>query len=202
MAIAFGLNIKLVYGNNLRSDIRTVAALSWTWTGALVGFLIGLGISAINEYVEWILYGSAELLPTYISLGLMFMLLGGLRGNRVSVTSNPNQGIWLSATNALIACIIVTLTMMISMFIVWQNYQLGLVAGILSIVSTLYMFGGGNVANHFYLRFLLWLSKDLSWDLVSFLEFGVNRVFLLRVGGGYLFTHKTLQNYFSTHVSK
>ena len=58
------------------------------------------------------------------------------------------------------------------------------------------MYGGGNVANHFYLRFLLWLTKDLSWDLVAFLEFCVNRVFLHRVGGGYLFIHQTLQAYF------
>ncbi|MCB9422803.1 MAG: NACHT domain-containing protein [Ardenticatenaceae bacterium] len=202
VAIAFGLNIYFVYGSNLRNDIRTVAALSWTWLGALIGLLIGLGIATTIEFVEWVLYGTSQLIPTYISLGLMFMLLGGLRGNRVSITSNPNQGIWLSATNSLIACNIVAFTMMAAMTVVWQNFRLGLVAGILSTVSIFFMFGGGNVANHFYLRLLLWLTKDLSWDLVSFLEFSVNRVFLHRVGGGYLFTHQTLQNYFAAHVTK
>ncbi len=202
VAIAFGLNIYFVHGSNLRNDIRTVAALSWTWFGAFIGLLIGFGVATIAEFVEWILYGTAELVPSYISLGLMFMLLGGLRGNRVSTTNNPNQGIWLSATNALITCGTVSFTMMAAMTIVWQNFRLGLVAGLLSIVSTLFIFGGGNVANHFYLRFLLWLTKDLSWDLVSFLEFSVNRVFLHRVGGGYLFTHQTLQKYFAAHVTK
>ena len=201
VAVAFGLNIYFVYGGNLRDDIRTVAALSWTWTGAFIGLLIGLGLSTAVELIEWTLYGTTQIVPTYLSLGLIFMLLGGLRGHRVSVTSNPNQGVWLSATNALIAAGIVGLTMFGATAVVWQNLFLGFIAGALSILSTLFMFGGGNVTNHFYLRFLLWLTKDLSWDLVSFLEFSVNRVFLHRVGGGYLFIHQTLQAYFAKRPS-
>ena len=201
VAVAFGLNIYFVYGGNLRDDIRTVAALSWTWTGAFIGLLIGLGLSTAVELIEWTLYGTTQIVPTYLSLGLIFMLLGGLRGHRVSATNNPNQGIWLSATNALMAGVIVGSTMFVATAVVWQNLFLGVIAGALSILSTLFMFGGGNVTNHFYLRFLLWLTKDLSWDLVSFLEFSVNRVFLHRVGGGYLFTHQTLQAYFASRGS-
>lgn len=59
------------------------------------------------------------------------------------------------------------------------------------------MFGGGNVVNHFFLRFLLWLTHDSPGDLIGFLEFSVDRVFLHRVGGGYLFVHQLLQGYFA-----
>lgn len=73
----------------------------------------------------------------------------------------------------------------------------GLVGGLLSLLITLFMFGGGNVANHYYLRLLLWLTKDLPADLIRFLEFSVDRVFLHRVGGGYLFIHQFLQAFFA-----
>jgi hypothetical protein len=201
VAVPFGLNVYFVYGSNLRDDIRTVAALSWTWFGAFIGLLIGLGLATIAELVEWNLYGTTQIVPTYLSSGLVFILLGGLRGHRVSATSNPNQGVWLSATNALMASVIVGLTILVVTTVVWQISFLGFIAGTLSVLVALFIYGGGNVANHFYLRFLLWMTKDLSWDLVSFLEFSVDRVFLHRVGGGYLFTHQTLQNYFASRGS-
>jgi hypothetical protein len=200
-AVPFGLNAYYVYGGNLRNDIRTVAALSWTWAGAFIGLLIGLGLATAAEFMEWILYDTTQIVPTYLSSGLVFVLLGGLHGRRVSATSNPNQGIWLSATNALMASAVVGLTMGVVTAVVWQNLFLAFIAGGLAILVTLFINGGGNVVNHFYLRFLLWLTKDLSWDLVSFLEFSVNRVFLHRVGGGYLFTHQTLQAYFAERAS-
>ncbi|MBE2223742.1 MAG: hypothetical protein IAF02_19540, partial [Anaerolineae bacterium] len=64
---------------------------------------------------------------------------------------------------------------------------------------TLFMYGGGNVINHFYLRFLLWLTKESPVRLIRFLEFCVDRVFLHQVGGGYLFIHQMLQDYFATY---
>ncbi len=201
VGVTFGLIAYFVYGSNLRDDIRTVAALSWTWSGAFTGLLIGIGLATAVELVEWSLYGVTQLTPTFLSLGLIFMLLGGLRGHRVSATSNPNQGIWLSATNALVAAGIVGLPMLVVTAVVWQNAPAGLIIGALTTLVTLFMFGGGNVANHFYLRFLLWLTKELPWDLVSFLEFSVNHVFLHRVGGGYLFTHQTLQAYFAKRTA-
>lgn len=198
--VTFGLITYFIYGSNLRDDIRTVAALSWTWQGSLKGLLIGFGLSAAVEVFEFILYGSTQILHTFLSLGLIFMLLGGLRGHRLTSTSKPNQGIRLSATNALIAGGIVGVVMMGVTAILWQDNQLGLVAGILSALVTLFMFGGGNVVNHFYLRFLLWLTHDSPGDLTGFLEFGVDRVFLHRVGGGYLFIHQMLQAYFAERI--
>ena len=204
VGITFGLITYFVYGLNMRDDIRTVAALSWTWTGAAKGLVIGLAITTVVELIEWFLYGSTEMIRTYVSLGLVFMMLGGLRGHRVTVTNKPNQGIWLSATNALTAGGVLGLVMTGITAVLWQNNTLGIVAGILSLLVTLFMYGGGNVINHFYLRFLLWLTKDSPVRLIDFLEFCVDRVFLHQVGGGYLFIHQMLQDYFAseTPVSK
>ena len=198
VGITFGLITYFVYGLTMRDDIRTVAALSWTWVGAGKGLLIGLAITTVVELIEWFLYGSTEMVRTYMSLGLVFMLLGGLQGHRVTATNKPNQGIWLSATNALTAGGVLGLTMTGITAVLWQNITLGLVAGFLSLLVTLFMYGGGNVVNHFYLRFLLWLTKDSPVRLIKFLEFCVDRVFLHRVGGGYLFIHQMLQEYFAS----
>lgn len=198
--VNFGLITYFVNGNTLRDDIRTVAALDWSWSGMAVGLLIGLGLATAVELVEFLLYGSTKILHTFLSLGLVFLLLGGLRGHRVTATSKPNQGIRLSATNALIAGGILGLAMTVVTAVLWQNPTLGLVAGILSAIVSLFMFGGGNVANHFFLRFLLWLTTDLPGDLTGFLEFCVNRVFLHRVGGGYMFIHQAIQEYFTRQL--
>ncbi|MCP4418038.1 MAG: hypothetical protein GY805_15555 [Chloroflexi bacterium] len=64
------------------------------------------------------------------------------------------------------------------------------------------MFDGGNVANLYFLRFLLWLTQGLPGDVTGFLEFGVDRVLLHRVGGGYLFIQQIMQIYFATHTTR
>ncbi|MFO7678530.1 MAG: NACHT domain-containing protein [Chloroflexota bacterium] len=197
VGVTFGLITYFVYGSNLRDDIRTVSALSWSWSGMGVGLLIGLGLATAVEIMEFLLYGTTKIVQTFVSLGLVFLLLGGLRGQRVTTTSKPNQGIRLSAANALIAGGILGLTMTVITAVLWQNAALGVIAGILSALVSLFMFGGGNVANHYFLRLLLSLTKDLPGDLADFLEFCVDRVFLHRVGGGYLFIHQEIQEYFA-----
>ena len=197
VGVAFGLITYFVYGSNMRDDIRTVAALNWSWPGAFIGLIIGISLAAVVELVEWALFGTTQIVRTFLSLGLVFMLLRGLRGSRVSTTSLPNQGIRLSAKNAVTAGLIIGGVMLVVTAVTWQNLTLGFVGGLLSLLVTMFMFGGGNVVNHFYLRFLLWLTKDLPADLIGFLEFGVDRVFLHRVGGGYLFIHQFLQAYFA-----
>ncbi len=202
VGVTFGLITYFVYGLNMRNDIRTVAALDWTWQGALTGLLIGIGLTTLVELIEWTLYGTTEILRTYLSLGLVFTLLGGLRGHRLSKPNKPNQGIRLSATNALTASGVLGLVMTVITAVLWENVTLGLVAGLLSLLVTMFMYGGGNVINHFYLRFLLWLTNDSPPRLIQFLEFCVDRVFLHRVGGGYLFIHPLLQEYFASQFPR
>jgi hypothetical protein len=61
----------------------------------------------------------------------------------------------------------------------------------------LLIYGGINVMNHFFLRFMLWVNGAIPWKLVDFLDHAVERIFLRRVGGGYIFIHRTLLEYFA-----
>ncbi len=47
------------------------------------------------------------------------------------------------------------------------------------------------------MRVLLWRSGTLPLNLVPFLDYATDRILLRRVGGGYLFTHRLLLEYFA-----
>ena len=77
---------------------------------------------------------------------------------------------------------------------------LGLVAGGDSrFILGQVVFGGiGTFVRHFALRKLLAHYDYLPWRLVPFLEYARERLLLRRVGGGYIFIHRTLQEYFAS----
>ena len=70
------------------------------------------------------------------------------------------------------------------------------VAILLGMQSGLF-FGGHACIQHYLLRYFLWRNQSAPLNYVPFLEFAVNRVFLYRVGGGYLFLHRSLMEYYA-----
>jgi hypothetical protein len=57
--------------------------------------------------------------------------------------------------------------------------------------------GGYACLSHAALRGVLWRSDCLALDSVSFLDYATQRVFLRKVGGGYMFVHRMLQEHFA-----
>ncbi len=57
--------------------------------------------------------------------------------------------------------------------------------------------GGFACFQHLTLRFLLWCNGFAPWRYVRFLDFAAERVFLRKVGGGYIFVHRMLLGYFA-----
>jgi hypothetical protein len=55
------------------------------------------------------------------------------------------------------------------------------------------------VANHFILRFLLWRRGKIPYSFIAFLDHAAGLVFLHKVGGGYIFIHRLLQEYFAEY---
>ena len=60
------------------------------------------------------------------------------------------------------------------------------------------IFGGLVVIQHFALRFVLHRKGLLPWKLVPFLDYSSERIFLRKVGGGYVFVHRMLMDYFAS----
>ena len=68
--------------------------------------------------------------------------------------------------------------------------------------SGLFWFGGRAVLRHYTLRFLLSYANILPFPfsdkkLIAFLDAMAERLILRRVGGGWIFIHRTLLEYFA-----
>jgi hypothetical protein len=58
-------------------------------------------------------------------------------------------------------------------------------------------FGGFACLSHLALRLVLWRIGALPLATVHFLDYATERVFVRKVGGGYTFVHRLLQDYFA-----
>ena len=111
--------------------------------------------------------------------------------------SSPNQGIWHSARTGLVYGLVGG--PLVGLF-EGLTYGLlaslagGLVYGLLAGLS----FGLGAFFQHFTLRFWLWRTHSLPRNVVAFLDEAAERLLLRKVGGGYIFIHRLLLEYFAS----
>ena len=48
------------------------------------------------------------------------------------------------------------------------------------------------------LRFILWRNGYIPRNYADFLDYAAERIFLRKVGGGYIFIHRMLMEYFAS----
>ena len=60
------------------------------------------------------------------------------------------------------------------------------------------MLGGLFCLNHFVLRLVLWFSRLAPLRYARFLDHAAERLFLRKVGGGYIFVHRMLRDYLAS----
>jgi transcriptional regulator with XRE-family HTH domain/GTPase SAR1 family protein len=58
--------------------------------------------------------------------------------------------------------------------------------------------GGIAAIEHYTLRWYLWRCGSLPWNVVRFLDYASERILLRKVGGGYIFLHRLLLEYFAS----
>jgi hypothetical protein len=133
----------------------------------------------------------------------------------------PNQGIRRSALNGLAFGLVSTV---IVGLLGWLSYELsnglssvldlgpslgpslGLPVALLVGLCTGLLVGllNGGLASfrHCVLRFLLWRTGSVPWHYVQFLDYAAERILLRKVGGGYIFIHRLLLDYFASLEKK
>jgi hypothetical protein len=57
--------------------------------------------------------------------------------------------------------------------------------------------GGSAVIKHYALRLILWLTRYTPLDFIKFLDHCSKLILLKKVGGGYIFIHRMLLEYFA-----
>ncbi|MBE2223102.1 MAG: NACHT domain-containing protein [Anaerolineae bacterium] len=146
-------------------------------------------------------------------------LFGGLDSVLEATTSihkmehsfTPNQGIHNSGITALRIWLIAGLGpwLIIGLFLgaisgrLFFGLSIGLVFGVFHGINRASAFGGSAYLSHYMLRLLLTRNSILPFPLsdrrlAAFLDDMTDRILLRRVGGGWVFIHRTLLDYFAS----
>ena len=196
-------------------------------SGLRVGLLLGLFFGLFG-----LVGGVPELKPSYGLLGLALGLSAGgmlsgcsqglscgfVREITDRVKASPNQGIKLSGKNASTAFLVACLSPVplggltgaaIGPYVSEGLYfalSVGLTVGLsVGLIFGLILgsnLGGSAVIKHYALRLIFWLSGYTPFKFIKFLDHCAKLIFLKKVGGGYIFIHRMLLEYFADLTPK
>jgi len=209
--LLYGLVGLVVYGF-IHQPIDPVETIRWSWRQAsgklILGVLVGLVLYFFTK--DFVIPEQTGAIPLLLFslMGLMIaMVFGFSRGQEVETAIVPNQGIWRSATNALRMGLAIGLPT--GFFVgTLQGLHLSLTRGAAFGVVNGLIFGllaafigaqgsGITCIKHGVLRILLWGYGYTPWNYARFLNYGCDRIFLHKVGGGYAFIHRALMEHFA-----
>lgn len=198
-------------------SIQPLESLKWSWNrakiylpaGLIGGPIFGIFIKLLYELIanplHWQIFTDASVdfnqdiiqrgLVFGLSLGVLFGLIRGLTGPGIDQITIPNQSIRQSAKNSLIFGIMgISVMSTAAMSIGWNPFFWGSFGLIIGMAA-----GGGEAClKHLILRIMLYIQGYIPWNYAHFLDWATERIFLQRVGGGYIFIHRLLLEHFAS----
>jgi hypothetical protein len=134
-----------------------------------------------------------------------FVWLGGVSRREVALRATPSQGIYRSGRVALTSGltgmgIVLMNGLLVGMLFneIRIGFILGIVGGCIGGLGVALKNGGRAYVQHTMLRLLLALNNDAPLNYVRFLDHAAERILLRKVGGGYIFVHRMLLEYFAS----
>jgi hypothetical protein len=204
-----------VFRRRAMKEIELAESIHWSWPGALkaVGLGVALGLLSLGQSILFDRLGQGEapfgLSPIYLVLNgtLWGLLIGifrwGLVRGEIAETVRPNQGIHQSLKYTLILCIGASVAfgalggLVLAQAMPFPPLVLILFGGY-SAFGIAFAFSGEGVLKHYLLRITLSHYGCMPRKYADFLDYAAERVFLRKVGGGYIFIHRLLQDYFAS----
>ena len=207
-----GLVVGLVQGLVGVGGLRPADTMRFSWTEMRSNLVVGLGFGLVIGLVGGLVIGLVGGLDFGLSVGLAGGLGGGLLiilyealvTGEIATRSRPNEGTRRSllqwARAALLVGLVFGLVFGLAFALV-GGLVFGLVGGLgfglgFGLIGGLHK-GGGFFIQHWVLRFLLWRKRFAPLRYVRFLDYAAERVFLRKVGGGYIFIHRMLMEHFA-----
>ena len=162
-----------------------------------VSWFLGLGVLFKRPY---------EIL--FVKLTTMIKEM--IYSRKIQETDFPNQAIINTLKNVFIlflfgwgnfSIVVLTIFAMFQLSSFWQ-WLLGLLVLPMALVLSCVGLAGTVIllvicVKHFLLRLTLWRDGFVPWNYSSFLDHSADRIFLRKVGGGYIFIHRMLQEHFA-----
>jgi hypothetical protein len=213
-----GLVTGLAVGLLMRLTRRTyriepVEPRRWSWTTARSGLLLGLIAGPLVGLSLGLAVGAASRVGPLggVGVGLVValgcMLEGGLKPQASVQPAVPLQGISAAAQTGRSSGLVMGLLLGLAGVLIvglLNGLGVGLIAGVvIGLAGGLDIGlanGGGSYLRH---RLLVWLLSRqglIPPNLIGFLDYADSRILLRRAGGGYLFIHRLLQDYFADRV--
>ena len=208
--LVFGLlgGVIIALTHRVRKEVKSREIISWLlasiWRGLMKSeslkyiLVVGLLVGLVLGLRDGLLYGLYFGLFVGLISGLIFEFISGLIGGLSSdlldkhILTKPNQGIQRSARNSILVGLIGGL---VSGLVV--GLVVGLLSGLISELSIGLSNGGSASIQHTVLRMFLWRAKYTPWNYSSFLDYTAEHILLRKVGGGYIFLHRLLLDYFA-----
>jgi hypothetical protein len=171
---------------------------------------VRLWLALIRDWGWW--WPSFVLLAIIVAIPIAFVtgLLGGLTSGEVPERVRPNEGFRRSLQRALVVGVIFKLVGVVVATLL--NGQLATLllspTGFLMALATLgwmyalvggLAYGGYACWSHLALRTVLWRDGVMPLGYINFLEYATDRVFMRRVGSGYAFVHRLVQEHIAAN---
>lgn len=189
----------------------------WLIFGLMFSFNFALYFGLTSGIVSILGFGIIGILIFSLPFSLIVFLSGFVISSDIEANTYPNQGIRKSGLNAVVSILIGTLScVVISILVIGilileaktlTNYQIidllvsriiiGLGWGIFLSGIIWMFFGGLAVIQHFVLRLILFCSGHAPWNYAKFLDWASDKLFLQKIGGGYIFVHRSLMEHFA-----
>lgn len=192
----------VIFGSMSSEYIVIKERVNWSWAAASSfgrqGFTLLFGIGAMigggigGETTDGLI---AALVGGVF--GVLFgVLVGGLIVSSVDKRAVPNGGIWRSLTNTLVYILGSSLFFGLFGVLVYRPV-FGLFFGLLFGLFGALSYGGAAVIKHLILRQILYNAHVMPRNYAEFLDYCVSCHLMRRVGGGYIFRHLMLMEYFA-----
>ncbi len=195
-------------GQSMRR-IHSVDALNWSfkstrWVGFLAGMAGGFLVSIPNIFIDQD-FAILEIILKFSVSGFLGWFFTGFRANRVQQSAEVNEKIHRSLRNGLKMGLFGGLA---AMFIIAtafypEGFDLAEEAPALfnflpMAMTALFAYGGAVVIQHYLLRRNLVQQEIIPQNLIPFLQEGVQLGVMRRVGGGFIFIHRYILEYFAS----
>lgn len=183
-----------------RRAIQPSEILTWSWREMWYRLFVGLSIGLLGGAAFlWWRRKATRISEKQLTERLHLAPGEGMRrsaknGLLVGLTAGVLVGLILGPIQMLILGYLSELPMSLDIALVlFQGLFEGLFVGLLMGL----FFGIAACVQHYMLRFWLWRIHVFPWKAVAFLEDATTRVLLRRAGGGYIFAHRLLLDYFA-----
>src|SRR5262245_52368121 len=184
--------------------IVPIGTIGWLCAKTERVLAIGSAIVLTTGLIGAIFGRLADGLAMGVAGALFVGLVLGLTSGDIETKTAPNQGIRQSVRNACRAGIATTLVSGLVFGLLYgvsdgplAGLRYGLAAGPIGGLIVGLLCGGLAAVQHLVLRLLLARSHDTPWNYARFLDYAAGRLFLRKVGGGYIFIHRLLMEYFA-----